>query len=180
MPTGLPDVGRQANLPAMPIDLQVLLARLQADCTAAEQAEQAVRAEVEARLEQAQRARAFAWRRYHVLKGMEQAAARQPERSAAVEQQLVELFREIGWIDSSLDELGVGGVPLIERLRPIAETLHAAHHLDTAAGAEAEALAVADPLDAFLVFEAWFESERGQPFLHVFERYMPPTPVIEF
>ena len=39
---------------------------------------------------------------------------------------------------------------------------------------------IADPLAAFRAFEAWYEAERGQPFLQVFERYVPPTPVVEF
>jgi len=38
----------------------------------------------------------------------------------------------------------------------------------------------ADPLTAFRAFEAWYEAERGQPFLQVFERYVPPTPLVEF
>ena len=38
----------------------------------------------------------------------------------------------------------------------------------------------ADPIAAFSAFEAWYETDRGQTFLQVFERYMPPTPVVEF
>ena len=34
--------------------------------------------------------------------------------------------------------------------------------------------------DAFRAFEAWYETERGQPFLKAYERYVPPTPVVEF
>ena len=83
----------------MPSAADTLIARLQADCTAAEAAERAVRAEVEAQLKEAEQARAFAWRR---------------------------------------------------------------------------------PIAAFRAFEAWYEADRGQPFLQVFERYMPPTPVVEF
>ena len=33
---------------------------------------------------------------------------------------------------------------------------------------------------AFRAFEAWYEAERGEAFLQVFERYMPPTPLVEF
>lgn len=161
----------------MPIAPETLVARLQAACTAAEQTERAVLAEVEARLAQVRQERAFAWRRYHVLKDMAEAAAREPDRVAAVDRQLVGLFRDIGWIESSLDELGPGGMPLIERLRPIAEALHAAQHPGAADAAVAPA---GDPLGAFRDFEAWFERDRGRPFLQVFERYMPPTPVVEF
>ena len=93
--------------------------------------------------------------------------------------QLVGLFRDIGWIESSLEELADSARPLLDRLRPIAEALHAEAHPVSAEDAET-VLAHAEPLSAFRAFEAWYEAERGQPFLQVFERYMPPTPLVEF
>ena len=158
-----------------------LIARLQADCTAAEAAERTVRAEVEAQLKEAERARAFAWRRLSALGDMARLAALEPDREIAVERQLVALFRDIGWIDGGLDELGEGARPLLDWLQPIAEALHAvAHPVADDAGDDPEEPPVADPIAAFLAFEAWYEADRGQPFLQVFERYMPPTPVVEF
>lgn len=163
----------------MPSAADTLIARLQADCTAAEAAERAVRAEVEARLKEAERARAFAWRRLSALGDMARIAALEPDRDLAVERQLVALFRDIGWIDSGLDELGEGARPLLDWLRPIAEALHAGAYPVGADGKSKEP-AIADPIAAFRAFEAWYEAERGQPFLQVYERYMPPTPVVEF
>jgi hypothetical protein len=163
----------------MPSAADTLIARLQADCTAAETAERAVRADVEAQLKEAEQARAFAWRRLSALGDMARIAALEPDRDLAVERQLVALFRDIGWIDGGLDELGEGARPLLEWLRPIAEALHAGAH-PAADGGEAEEAPVADPIAAFRAFEAWYEADRGQPFLQVFERYMPPTPVVEF
>ena len=167
----------------MPSATDTLIARLQADCTAAEAAERAVRAQVEAQLKEAERIRAFAWRRLSALADMARIAALEPDRDLSVERQLVALFREIGWVENGLDELGEGARPLLEWLRPIAEALHAAAHPapteGEGAGAPAEP-AVSDPIAAFRAFEAWYEAERGQPFLQVFERYMPPTPVVEF
>ena len=164
----------------MPSAADTLIARLQADCTAAEAAERAVRADVEAQLKQAEQARAFAWRRLSALGDMARIAALEPDRDLAVERQLVALFRDIGWIDGGLDELGEGARPLLDWLRPIAEALHAGAHPAADAGGEAEEAPVADPIAAFRAFEAWYEADRGQPFLQVFERYMPPTPVVEF
>jgi hypothetical protein len=163
----------------MPSAPDTLIARLQADCTAAEAAERAVRAEVEAKLQEAERARAFAWRRLSALGDMARIAALEPDREIAVERQLVALFRDIGWIDGGLDELGEGARPLLDWLRPIAEALHAGAHPAEAEG-EPKEPAIADPIAAFRAFEAWYEADRGQPFLQVFERYMPPTPVVEF
>ena len=165
----------------MPSIADTLIARLQADCTAAEAAERAVRADVEAQLKEAEQARAFAWRRLSALGDMARIAALEPDRDLAVERQLVALFRDIGWIDGSLDELGEGARPLLDWLRPIAEALHAgAHPAAAEAGGEATEAPVADPIAAFRAFETWYEADRGQPFLQVFERYMPPTPVVEF
>jgi hypothetical protein len=165
----------------MPAATDTLIARLQADCTAAEAAERAVRAKVEAQLKEAEQARAFAWRRLSALGDMARIAALEPDRARAVERQLVALFRDIGWIDGGLDELGEGARPLLDWLRPIAEALHAAAHpaSEEAGEAPTEAL-ITDPIAAFRAFEAWYEADRGQPFLQVFERYMPPTPVVEF
>jgi hypothetical protein len=165
----------------MPSIADTLIARLQADCTAAEAAERAVRADVEAQLKQAEQARAFAWRRLSALGDMARIAALEPDRDLAVERQLVALFRDIGWIDGGLDELGEGARPLLDWLRPIAEALHAqAHPAPDDAGGEPNEGPVADPIAAFHAFEAWYEADRGQAFLQVFERYMPPTPVVEF
>src|SRR5215510_14599834 len=165
----------------MPSAAETLIARLQADCTAAEAAERAVRAEVEAQLKEAERVRAFAWRRLSALGDMARMAALEPDREIAVERQLVALFRDIGWIDGGLDELGEGARPLLDWLRPIAEALHAAAHAAAEEGGdELTEPTIADPLAAFRAFAAWYEADRGQPFLQVFERYMPPTPVVEF
>jgi hypothetical protein len=162
-----------------------LIARLQADCTAAEAAERAVRANVETQLKEVERQRAFAWRRLSALGDMARIAALEPDRERAVERQLTSLFRDIGWIETDLGELGEGARPLLDWLRPIAEALHAEAHPSAAEEgaaeeADAEPPPVVDPIAAFRAFEAWYETERGQPFLQVFERYMPPTPLVEF
>jgi len=163
----------------MPNAAETLIARLQADCTAAETAERSVRANVDAQIKAAEQARAFAWRRLNALTDMARVAAREPDPEAAIEGQLVALFREIGWVEDGLAELGEGAQPLIERLRPVAEALHAqAHPLPE--DKEQNPAAAIDPLAAFRAFETWYESERGQPFLQVFERYVPPTPLVEF
>jgi hypothetical protein len=163
----------------MPSAADSLIARLQADCTAAETAERAVRASVEARLKEAERARAFAWRRLSVLGDMARIAVLEPDGAVAVERQLVALFRDIGWIENGLEELGEGARPLLDRLTPIAAALHAGSH-PAEAEVETAVPPPSDPIAAFLAFEAWYEAERGQPFLQAFERYVPPTPLVEF
>ena len=169
----------------MPTAAETLIARLQADCTAAEAAERSVRANVEAQIQAAERTRAFAWRRLSALSDMARVAALEPDREIAVERQLEALFREIGWIEGSLAELGEGARPLLDWLRPIAETLHAEAHpapaeSDGANVQPAREPPLTDPIAAFRAFEAWYEAERGEAFLQVYERYMPATPVVEF
>jgi hypothetical protein len=172
----------------MPTAAETLIARLQAECTAAEMAERSVRATVEAQIQAAERGRAFAWRRLSALSDMARVAALEPDREIAVERQLEALFREIGWIEGGLAELAESARPLLDWLRPIAVALHAeAHPLPAdGAGGEGSELPVVtdpplmDPLAAFRAFEAWYEAERGEAFLQVYERYMPATPVVEF
>jgi len=169
----------------MPTAAETLIARLQADCTAAEAAERSVRANVEAQIQAAERARAFAWRRLSALSDMARVAALEPDREVAVERQLEALFREIGWIEGSLAELGEGARPLLDWLRPIAEAMHAEAHPapaepDGANVPPAQEPPLTDPIAAFRAFEAWYEAERGEAFLQVYERYMPATPVVEF
>lgn len=182
----LPAARRSGQLdPIMPTAAEILIARLQADCTAAETAERAVRANVEAQIKAAEQARAFAWRRLSALSDMARVAALEPDRELAVERQLEALFREIGWIEGGLAELGEGARPLLDWLRPIAEALHAEAHprpagSDAPGAPAADDPPLADPIAAFRAFEAWYESERGEPFLQVYERYMPATPVVEF
>ena len=163
----------------MPSVTESLIARLQADCTAAEAAERSVRASVEAQIKAAETARAFAWRRLNALTDMAKAAADEPDPDASIERQLVALFREIGWLETSLTELGDGAQPLIDAVKPVAEALHAQAHPAPVEEGE-EPAPVADPIEAFRAFEAWYERERGQPFLKAYERYVPPTPVVEF
>lgn len=165
----------------MPSSADSLIARLQADCTAAEAAERQVRAAVEAQIREAERNRTFAWRRLSALSDMARVAALEPDRDLAVERQLEALFRDIGWIENGLAELGEGARPLLDWLRPIAESLHAeAYPQAQQDGGTSEPPVIADPIAAFRAFEAWYEAERGEPFLQVFDRYVPPTPVVEF
>ena len=63
----------------MPSAAETLIARLQAECTAAEAAERSVRASVDAQIQAAERARAFAWRRLSALSDMARVAALEPD-----------------------------------------------------------------------------------------------------
>lgn len=164
----------------MPNAAETLIARLQADCTAAEANERSVRARVDAQIQAAATERAFAWRRLNALADMARAAAEESEREASIQRQLSVLFREMGWIANDVTELGEGARPLIERLRPIAEALHAEAHPAPPSENGDRAAPLPDPIAAFRAFEAWYEKERGEAFLQVFERWTPPTPLVEF
>jgi len=164
----------------MPSATETFISRLQADCTQAETNERSIRANVDAQIKAAEQARAFAWRRLNALSDMARAAAGEPEREASIERQLVALFRDIGWIETGLSELGEGRQPLIAALRPIAEALHDHTHPPKVEEGQDAPPPPPDPIAAFRAFETWYEQERGQPFLQVYERYMPPTPVVEF
>ena len=156
-----------------------LFNRPQADCTAAEKAEREIRASVDAQIKAAETARAFAWRRLNALKDMARIAAVESDPEISIDRQLVALFREIGWVETALAELGEGAQPLIDKARPIAQALHDQAYPAPAKDGEPPPAPI-DPIAAFRDFETWYEAERGQPFLKAYERYTPPTPVVEF
>ena len=113
-----------------------LIARLQADCTAAEAAERAVRASVEAQLKDAERMRAFAWRRLSALGDMARIAALEPDRELAIERQLVPRHRSPNpyvWLIKGVDDFAAGRAKRISGLRT--EGAHILHiTLDRPAG----------------------------------------------
>ena len=163
----------------MPSAADSFIARLQADCTQAETNERSVRASVDAQIKAAETARAFAWRRLNALRDMARIAAAESAPEVSIERQLVALFQEIGWIENGLAELGEGAAPLIDKARVVAQALHDQAHPPPVEEGETPPPAV-DPMEAFRAFESWYESARGQPFLKAYERYTPPTPVVEF
>ena len=143
-----------------------VLATLAARAEAASTEEAAYRKEALRRTETLERARAFAFRRFNLLKKMAETAADEPDAKKAADARLATAFIEIGWIAAGLDELDEKGRDAETRLRPVVDAI--------GAGDEPRML------DALAAFEAWFAERVGRDFCSVFDRYVQDTPRVDF
>lgn len=143
------------------------LVRLEEDAAAAARREQEFRREAAARIERLEAERAYAYRRFNVLKDMARAAQGCETAEEGCRAQLVHVFRDIGWIAASLDDLGEDKKEAAERLKPVAEAIYMAVRTEGAADAEAIA-----PERLFAEFEDWFLEAHGKRFLDAYETYV--------
>ena len=163
----------------MPSAADTLIARLQADCTAAEAAERTVRAEVGGARRRSAPVPSLGggWARSATWRASQPS---RPDREIAVERQLVALFRDIGWIDGGLDELGEGARPLLDWLQPIAEALHAvAHPVADDAGEAKRAARLPIRSLPFAPSRPGARRTEASPSCRC-SSALPPTPVVEF
>lgn len=122
------------------------------------------------RLETLAAERTRAYRRYNLLKDMAAAA----DRPDGVEAQLSVALTETGWAAAT-----AGYDELRDRLRPVAEMIHARLHPEPEASEVPGA--PADIAAAFSAFEAWYHERFGQDFLDLLGREPPSfQPVVDF
>ncbi len=143
------------------------LARLEDEAAAAGKREQDYRRRAAAEIARLEAERAYAYRRFNALQDMARAAATCETADEACRAQLTYVFKDIGWIRTSLDDLEEGKKEVAERLKPVAEAIYMAIRTEGAADAEAVA-----PERLFAEFEAWFEGAQGRRFLDAYETYV--------
>lgn len=130
---------------------------LRATAAACEAAETVFRRDSQARLQALTASRIAAYRRYHLLRGMaEAAAAAAPETAAAAAADFA--LAETGWSEADAAYAEVG------------------EHLAAAAAALPADAAVA----AFAAFEAWYRDRFGSAFLDLLARDPAFLPVVDF
>ncbi|NJM34692.1 MAG: hypothetical protein HC850_08245 [Rhodomicrobium sp.] len=143
------------------------LTRLEEDAAAAARREQDYRRAAAAEIARLEAERAYAYRRFNALKDMARAAQGCETAEEGCQAQLVYVFKDIGWIGTSLDDLGEDRKEVAERLKPVAEAIYAVVTADGAA--EGETIA---PERLFAEFEAWFETAHNKRFLDAYETYV--------
>lgn len=150
------------------------LAGLDADADAAARAETRFRQEIAARTAALAEARAHAYRRADLMRALAETvrATDSPELAVAAGQAL--LRGRLGWGEDSAARSEV-----LEALAPVCLALFAAARPD-APDAAGEAPAPPAPGAALQGFEAWYAGSRESPFWHLFEHYMPETPLVDF
>jgi hypothetical protein len=146
------------------------LDRLRATAEACERKEEGFRVESRKQLEALVAVRIAAYRRYHLLKGMAEAAAECNTSEAASAAQLDFALVETGWgeADAAYDEVR-------ERLAEVAAVIAAAPREDVAGSEEADV-----PILAFTRFEAWYRDRFGSEFLDLLERDRAFLPIVDF
>jgi hypothetical protein len=143
------------------------LIRLEEDAAAAARREQDYRRAAAAEIARLEAERAYAYRRFNALKDMARAAAACETAEEGCQAQLVYVFKDIGWIGTSLDELAEDKKEAAERLKPVAEAIYMAVRTEGAGDGEAIA-----PERLFADFEAWFENAHNKRFLDAYETYV--------
>lgn len=145
--------------------------RLDAAAKAAQAAEIAFRQSVADGIARHERQRQFAFRRLGLVKAVAAAVAAAETAEAAITAGTVAVQRELDWHSESGTRT---------RILDAFQSVTLAVWVDGRPnddGAEAEAVRVED---AFAAFEAWYETEIGQPFLALLDVEYPELPVVEF
>lgn len=143
-----------------------MLATLAARAEAASTEEAAYRKEALRRTEILERARAFAYRRFNLLKKIAETATDETDVRKAADARVAAAFVDIGWTAGSLDDLDEKGRETEARFRPVVDAL--------GEGDERKML------EALAAFEAWFAERFGRDFCAVYDRYIPDTPKVDF
>lgn len=151
------------------MSLATYLSSLQEAAESAEAAERAFRAEAEARTKALASARAEAFRRVNFLKPLAEIIAGAESPEVAVANAQAYLRNRLGW-----EEMTPAREDVLTHFAPVGLAIHRA----LADGATSEDMP--DAPGAMAAFEAWYAETRETPFWHLFEVYMPETPLVDF
>lgn len=168
----------------------------QAAATAAN-AEHAFKVEAQIRGQALAAARAEAFRRMNFLKGLAGSLGAAADEQDAVRAARAYLCNRLGW-----EEMTAARTDVLEHFGDVARAVHGAiagpppegapegsqpaAPKDTLAQASGvqdmpmQDMPMQDPSAAMAAFEAWYSATRETPFWHLFEHYMPETPLVDF
>jgi hypothetical protein len=140
------------------------IARLDEAAVAANKREQEYRRQAAAEIARLEADRAYVHRRMNMMKDMVRVAQNCENAEDAIRAQLTDIFKDIGWIARSLDDLGEHRKEVADRLAPSAEAVYLA--------VSSEGGDHPDPIMVFHEFETWFYETRGKRFLDAYETYV--------
>ena len=142
---------------------------LKAATTQAETAEEAFRREVAARTEQLAQERAFAFRRFNLMRAVAESVASAESEEIAVAAALAVVRAKIGWSSDS-----DARAKTLEHFAPIARAVY------QGLGPPEEGRLRPDVIEALTEFEEWYASTHPAAFWVLFEQYIPETPRVDF
>jgi len=134
-----------------------------------ETAEVAFRREVEERTKMLERERAFAFRRFNLMRMVADAIATAESEEVAVAATLAMVRIKLGW-ESDSD----ARTEVLTRFAPIAQAA-----FKSLSPPESDK-PPPDVLKALAEFETWYASTHPAPFWVLFEHYIPETPRVDF
>lgn len=143
---------------------------LMAEARQAEAAEAAYRKEAAREIDRLALARSHAYRRYHTMRMLSEAAGQCASTEEACSMQWAALCTRLNWEDDESE----ARKSIKEALQPVFLAVDCQYR-----PVEDDA-APPDPVGAIKAFEAWYEARMGRPFWHVFDVYTPETPVVDF
>jgi hypothetical protein len=149
------------------MNAQGFLDSLRAAADAAAGAEKDFRREAAERIKALEQERAFAFRRWNVMRPVVEAVVSAESEEIGVAAGLAVLRAKLGWSSDSESRSAV-----LQRFGTVAKAAFAGRG-DAGGTAEGVAEALAD-------FEAWYAATYAVPFWALFEQQMAETPVVDF
>ena len=145
-----------------------LLDAMKAAAEGADSAEARLRKEFDERIKLLEQERAFAYRRFNLMRAIADAIEPAQDEAQAVASARATLRTRVGWEEDSETR-----AETLEHFAPVSRATFA-----SLAPPEAEAEEVDVPR-ALREFEAWYFAARGQPLWNLFEQYIPELPLVE-
>jgi hypothetical protein len=146
----------------------------------ATKAEDVFRREIAKRAKVLENERAFAFRRFNLMRSIAEVVAGAEGEEIAVAGATAVLRAKLGWSSDSEARDAV-----VSRFAPVAQAMFASLSAETLA---AEGVAPSsgkdspapDVVGTLAQFESWYAETHPNPFWILFENYMPETPVVDF
>jgi hypothetical protein len=142
---------------------------LKAATVETESAEADFRREVAERTKQLAQERAFAFRRFNLMRAVAEAVASAESEEIAVAASLAVVRAKIGWTNDS-----EARTETLAHFAPIARAVF------RSLGPSQEGEPLPDVIGALSDFEAWYVSSHPAAFWVLFEQYIPETPRVDF
>jgi hypothetical protein len=133
-------------------------------------AENEFRSQLAARIKELEKQRAFAFRRFNLMKEVSGVIAGAESEEIAVAVATAVLRAKLGWASDSEARMAV-----VSNFAPVAQAMFA-----SLAPVESEDEEKPDVIGKLKEFEAWYAETHPNPFWVLFENYMPETPVVDF
>jgi len=133
-------------------------------------AENDFRREIAQRTKAIENERAFAFRRFNLMRAIADVVASAESEEIAVAGATALLRAKLGWGSDSEARAAV-----LSRFAPVAQAMFA-----SLAPSDDEDAPPPDIIGALAAFERWYGETHPNPFWILFENYIPETPVVDF